>query len=102
MTTDEKLHLAAIAAGLDRLVPQIAQAMTEVETQADFERLALLLKPAETFLLETGPIMSRSRARAQSPDQPCERFMRELPRRLRMVRKAKSIQSPQARDTGAP
>lgn len=100
MNLDEKLRLAAIASGLDRLVPQIAQAMAEVESQAEYERLAGLLKPAEKFLLETGPLISRVRAGAQEPDQPCERFMRELPRRLRMLRKAQAIQPPQVRLAG--
>ncbi len=94
MQKEEKLRLAAIAAGLDRLVPQIAEAMNHVDAQEDFERLAALLKPAEDFLLDTGPLLSRVRAGAQAPDEPCERFMRELPRRLRMVRTARAVLPP--------
>jgi hypothetical protein len=94
LTRDDKLRLAAFASGLDRLVPQIAQAMAQVDTQEDYDRLAKLLRPAESFLLETGPILSRVRAGASEPDEPCERFMRELPRRLRMIRTAQAVMPP--------
>lgn len=94
MERDEKLRLASIAAGLDQLVPQIAQAMAVVESRSEYDRLADLLKPAEKFLLETGPLLSRVRAGKHEPDEPCERFMRELPRRLRMIRSAQSIEPP--------
>ena len=97
MNEVEWRHIRETAAGLDRLVPRIAAVMRKVERPADFQRLSDLLKPAERFLIDAGAIMSRAK-----PDEPelretVDRFMRELPRRLRMVREAQAVPPPMSR-----
>ncbi|MDB5650222.1 MAG: hypothetical protein JWL62_1742 [Hyphomicrobiales bacterium] len=94
MELPELRRVSDIAAGLDKLVPQIGQAIRAVDAQSDHARLMQLLKNAEGFLLAAGPVISRAKLEAGIPRQLCERFMRELPRRLRMIRDA---QAPAAR-----
>ena len=90
----ELTHIANVAAGLDRLVPKIAEAIKLVDRESEYRRLLNLLRPAEQFLLEAGPIMSRAQPQDAALREICERFMRELPRRLRMVRHAQSVLPP--------
>lgn len=90
----ELRRIAETAAGLDRLVPQIAQGMRAAGDAGDFRRLADLLKPAERFLIESGPVMSRAKPQDAALRETVERFMREMPRRLRMIRDAQSILPP--------
>jgi hypothetical protein len=87
-------HIAETAAGLDRLVPKIAACMREADVAGDFLRLSELLKPAERFLIEAGPIMSRAKPDETALRETIERFMRELPRRLRMIRDAQAVLPP--------
>ncbi len=94
MDEAELIHIANVAAGLDRLVPKIAEAIKMVESESEYRRLLNLLRPAEHFLLEAGPLMSRAQPQDVARRAICERFMRELPRRLRMVRHAQTILSP--------
>jgi hypothetical protein len=86
----ELRRVSEIAAGLDKLVPQIGQAMRDDLDDSDLARLTRLLKSAEAFFLETGPVVSRTKLEPGAPHQLCERFMRELPRRLRMIRDAQA------------
>ena len=90
----ELTHIANVAAGLDRLVPKIAEAIKLVESENEYRRLLNLLRPAEHFLLEAGPLMSRAQPQDVAMLEICERFMRELPRRLRMVRHAQYVLPP--------
>ena len=91
-------QIAETAAGLDRLVPRIAAGMREADETCDFQRLADLLKPAERFLIEAGPIMSRAKPDETVLRETVERFMREMPRRLRMIRDAQAILPPMSDD----
>ena len=94
LTHADLTHIASVAAGLDRLVPKIAEAVKLVESESEYRRLLNLLRPAEHFLLEAGPLMSRAQPQDMSLREICDRFMRELPRRLRMVRHAQSVLPP--------
>jgi hypothetical protein len=91
-------EMAERAAGLDRLVPKIAEALRAAQDPADFKRLSDLLKLAERFLLDAGPIMSRTKPEPGPLRDTVERFLRELPRRLHMVRDAQSVLPPLSRD----
>lgn len=91
-------QIAETATGLDRLVPQIAEGMRAVSAPADFKRLMDLLKPAERFLIEAGPIMARAKPADPALHEIVERFMRELPRRLRMIREAHAVLPPMSVD----
>ncbi|MDB5642424.1 MAG: hypothetical protein JWN07_1741 [Hyphomicrobiales bacterium] len=98
MDEAELREIAEKAAGLDRLVPKIAAGLREAVAADDFQRLTDLLKLAERFMIEAGPLMSRIK-----PDEPAlretvERFMREMPRRLRMIRDAQAILPPLSAD----
>lgn len=98
----ELRHIAERASGLDRLVPRIAEGMRLANDPVDFQRLADLLKLAERFLIDAGPIMSPAKPADSALREMVERFMREMPRRLRMIRDAQSIIQPQpARQTYA-
>jgi hypothetical protein len=90
----ELRQIAETAAGLDKLVPKIGDGMRAASEPADFQRLADLLKPAERFLIEAGPIMSRAKPEDTALRETVERFMRELPRRLRMIRDAQAVLPP--------
>ena len=90
MELAELRRVSEIAAGLDKLVPQIGQAMRDDLDDDDLARLTRLLKNAEAFFLETRPVVSRTKLEPGVPHQLCERFMRELPRRLRMIRDAQA------------
>lgn len=96
MDETELTHIASVAAGLDRLAPQIGEAMRLVASEEEYQRLAVLLKQAEKFLIEAGPIMGRARPEPGPLKDVCERFMRELPRRLRMIRDAQAVLPPVA------
>ncbi len=98
MDEAEWRQIAETAAGLDRLVPRIAAGMREADESRDFQRLADLLKPAERFLIEAGPIMSRAKPDETVLRETVERFMREMPRRLRMIRDAQAILPPMSDD----
>lgn len=91
-------QIAETATGLDRLVPQIVEGLRSASEPADFKRLADLLKPAERFLIDAGPIMSRTKPEDPALREVVERFMRELPRRLRMIREAQAVLPPLSRD----
>lgn len=84
----ELRRVSTIAAELDRLVPRIGEAMKSVEAGASKQRLVQLLKQAERFFLDTGPTVTRARFEPGPTRDMSERFMRELPRRLRMIREA--------------
>ncbi len=91
-------QIAETAAGLDRLVPKIVEGMRSASDPGDFRRLSDLVKPAERFLIEAGPIMSRAKPEDAGLRELVERFMRELPRRLRMIRDAQGVLPPLASD----
>jgi hypothetical protein len=94
----ELRQIAEKASGLDRLVPRIAEGMRAASEPADFQRLVDLLKPAERFLIDAGPLMSRAKPEDAALRETVERFMREMPRRLRMIRDAQSILPPMSGD----
>ncbi len=102
MNEAELNHIARVAMELDALVPRIAEAMHVMKQPDDYRRLALLLKPAEKFLLDAGPIVARARPEPGPLRDTCERFMRELPRRLRMLRDARAISPPAAPEPRVP
>ena len=97
MNEVEWRQITETAAGLDRLVPRIAAVMRKVERAGDFQRLSDLLKPAERFLIYAGSIMSRAKPDEADLRETVDRFMRELPRRLRMVREAQAVPAPMSR-----
>jgi hypothetical protein len=94
----ELRQIAETAAGLDRLVPKIADGMRAAQDARDFQRLTDLLKPAERFLIDAGPMMSRIKPEDSALRETVERFMREMPRRLRMIRDAQAILPPVSSD----
>ena len=65
--------------------------MRTASEPADFRRLLDLLKLAERFMIDAGPMMSRAKPEDAALRETVERFMREMPRRLRMIRDAQSI-----------
>lgn len=90
----ELRQIAEKASGLDRLVPKIVEGLRAASEPDDFRRLADLLKVAERFLIDAGPSMSRVKPEDAALREAVERFMREMPRRLRMIRDAQSILPP--------
>ncbi|MBX9740053.1 MAG: hypothetical protein K2X62_08275 [Beijerinckiaceae bacterium] len=88
MDSSELKRISGVAVELDKLVPRIGMAIQTDESPASQERLAALLKSAEAYLLETGPAVARTIFEPGPTRELAERFLRELPRRLRMIREA--------------
>ncbi|MDB5509786.1 MAG: hypothetical protein JWL93_2255 [Hyphomicrobiales bacterium] len=88
MDSSELKRICTVASELDKLVPRIGEAILSDERPEAQSRLASLLKSAEAFLLETGPTVARTMFEPGPTREMAERFLRELPRRLRMIREA--------------